>query len=75
MFYKLEHGDCRPVSTPVAIGALAIAEKREGEATVEEKRAYAQLVGSVIYPSCIIRMDTAFAAGLWARFIANPLQA
>ena len=62
----------RPAVTPMEPGAMAHAMPRQDKATPAEIKRYQQMVGQVIYPSTRTRPDIAFAASIWARFMANP---
>ncbi len=47
-------------------------EANPGAASAAETHFYQSLVGSVIYPTALIRLDLAFSASFLARFLTNP---
>ena len=70
--------ESRAVATPMEPGALSHAIRNPVPASENDEAEitrYASLVGKVIYATCMTRMDVAYAAGVWARFMANPTEA
>ena len=72
-----EHGlqDSKPVSTPLNPGSrlsTSMSPQNESEAAEMRQYPYISLVGSLMYLAVTTRPDTAFAAGVLARFNSNP---
>jgi len=70
MLQQYNMTDCKPVSTPMALGTMVAAS---GE-TLEDIKPYQSLVGSLLYAAVATKPDIAQVVGKLARMMSKPEQ-
>ena len=63
---------CDPPHTPLPAGIKLLKADQPSTPDPEQVRIYQQLIGGLMYASCMTRPDIAYAVGLCARFMSNP---
>jgi len=71
---RFQMENCKPVSTPMASGAMEFMVPNQEQATKKDISQYQQLIGSLMYISVYTRPDLSFTLLVLSRFLINPSQ-